>query len=118
MPRVKRATRDVSRGRRSFAGRRVLSREIEAVQDRETAGRALPRFRVRDRRARKRDFRRLWIVRINAAARIHEMSYSALMHGSGLQACNSTARSWPTSRSTTHGVRRVVAAARQAAAHA
>ena len=38
-------------------------------------------FAWRDRRARKRDFRRLWIVRINAAARLHEMSYSTLMHG-------------------------------------
>lgn len=38
-------------------------------------------FAFRDRRARKRDFRRLWIVRINAAARLHDMSYSALMHG-------------------------------------
>ncbi|MCP3979894.1 MAG: 50S ribosomal protein L20 [bacterium] len=38
-------------------------------------------FAYRDRRAKKRDFRRLWIVRINAAARIHEMSYSRLMHG-------------------------------------
>ena len=38
-------------------------------------------FAYRDRRAKKRDFRRLWIVRINAAARLHEMSYSALMHG-------------------------------------
>lgn len=38
-------------------------------------------FAFRDRRARKRDFRRLWIVRINAAARAHQMSYSALIHG-------------------------------------
>lgn len=38
-------------------------------------------FAFRDRRARKRDFRRLWIIRINAAARLHDMSYSALMHG-------------------------------------
>ena len=35
----------------------------------------------RSRKQRKRDFRRLWIVRINAAARVHEMSYSRLMHG-------------------------------------
>jgi large subunit ribosomal protein L20 len=35
----------------------------------------------RDRRRRKRDFRRLWITRINAAARGHELSYSALMSG-------------------------------------
>lgn len=33
----------------------------------------------RDRRKRKRDFRRLWITRINAAARMHGMSYSQLM---------------------------------------
>ena len=39
------------------------------------------RFAYRDRRARKREFRRLWIARINAAARGHEMSYSRLMHG-------------------------------------
>jgi large subunit ribosomal protein L20 len=38
-------------------------------------------FAYRDRRKRKRDFRRLWIIRINAAARIHDMSYSNLMHG-------------------------------------
>jgi large subunit ribosomal protein L20 len=38
-------------------------------------------FATRDRRAKKGDFRRLWIVRINAAARLHEMSYSALIHG-------------------------------------
>ncbi len=33
------------------------------------------------RRRKKRDFRRLWIVRINAAAREHGLSYSKLMHG-------------------------------------
>jgi large subunit ribosomal protein L20 len=38
-------------------------------------------YRYRDRRNRKRDFRRLWITRINAAARQHELSYSQLMHG-------------------------------------
>jgi large subunit ribosomal protein L20 len=35
----------------------------------------------RDRRNRKRDFRRLWITRINAAARFNGMPYSRLMHG-------------------------------------
>jgi large subunit ribosomal protein L20 len=35
----------------------------------------------RDRRRRKRDFRRLWIARINAAARINGLSYSRLMGG-------------------------------------
>jgi large subunit ribosomal protein L20 len=38
-------------------------------------------FAYRDRRTRKRQFRRLWIVRINAAARQHDTSYSRLMHG-------------------------------------
>ena len=35
----------------------------------------------RDRRNRKRDFRRLWIARINAAARLNGLSYSRFMHG-------------------------------------
>jgi large subunit ribosomal protein L20 len=38
-------------------------------------------FATRDRKQRKRDFRGLWIVRINAAARMHDMSYSKLMAG-------------------------------------
>jgi large subunit ribosomal protein L20 len=38
-------------------------------------------YTYRDRRNRKRDFRRLWITRINAAARREGMSYSELMHG-------------------------------------
>jgi large subunit ribosomal protein L20 len=39
------------------------------------------RYAYADRRARKGDFRRLWIARINAAARQEGMSYSRLMHG-------------------------------------
>ena len=38
-------------------------------------------YAYRDRRNRKRDFRRLWITRINAAARECGMSYSQLIHG-------------------------------------
>ena len=38
-------------------------------------------YAYRDRRVRKRDFRRLWITRINAAARINGLSYSQFMHG-------------------------------------
>jgi large subunit ribosomal protein L20 len=38
-------------------------------------------YAYRDRRNRKRDFRRLWITRINAAARQNGMSYSDFMHG-------------------------------------
>ena len=38
-------------------------------------------YAYRDRRQRKRNFRRLWIARINAAARINKLSYSKFMHG-------------------------------------
>ncbi len=48
-----------------------------AVQAVEKAG----QYAYRDRRAKKRNFRALWIQRINAAARIHGMKYSTLMNG-------------------------------------
>lgn len=38
-------------------------------------------YAYRDRKQRKRQFRKLWISRINAAARLNDMSYSKLMHG-------------------------------------
>ena len=38
-------------------------------------------YAYRDRRNRKRDFRRLWITRINAAARLNGMTYATFMHG-------------------------------------
>ena len=38
-------------------------------------------YAYRDRRNRKRDFRALWIIRINAATRAHDMSYSVFMNG-------------------------------------
>lgn len=38
-------------------------------------------YAFRDRKARKRDFRRLWIIRINAASRLHGLSYSLMMNG-------------------------------------
>jgi large subunit ribosomal protein L20 len=43
-------------------------------------------YAYRDRRARKRDFRRLWISRINAAARMNNLTYSKFIHG--LKAAN------------------------------
>ncbi|MFO7156191.1 MAG: 50S ribosomal protein L20 [Pseudomonadota bacterium] len=61
---------------KGFRGRRknTFRRAVEAVR------RAWSQS-TRDRKARKRDFRRLWIVRINAAARQHGMSYSRLIDG-------------------------------------
>ncbi|MFZ2630588.1 MAG: 50S ribosomal protein L20 [Desulfosalsimonadaceae bacterium] len=46
----------------------------------DTVDRALM-FAFRDRKTRKRDFRKLWITRINAGARLNDMSYSKLIHG-------------------------------------
>jgi len=39
------------------------------------------KYAYRDRKAKKRDFRRLWITRINAAAHQHDMNYSAFITG-------------------------------------
>ena len=41
------------------------------------------KYAYRDRKNKKRDFRRLWIVRINAAARQHDMSYNVFINGLG-----------------------------------
>jgi len=38
-------------------------------------------YAYRDRKAKKREFRKLWIIRINAAARMHELTYSRLING-------------------------------------
>jgi large subunit ribosomal protein L20 len=44
-------------------------------------------YAYRDRRVRKREFRKLWIVRINAAARINNMSYSRFINGLKVAGC-------------------------------
>lgn len=49
-------------------------------------------YAFRDRRQKKRDFRKLWITRINAAARMNGLSYSRLMHGLKMLASKLTAR--------------------------
>jgi large subunit ribosomal protein L20 len=51
----------------------------------DTVDRALM-YAYRDRRVRKREFRQLWIARINAAARLNDLSYSQFMHGLKLAA--------------------------------
>lgn len=54
------------------------SRQYRAAN--EQVARSL-RYAYEGRKLRKRDFRRLWITRINAAARLNNMSYSVLMNG-------------------------------------
>jgi large subunit ribosomal protein L20 len=82
MPRVKRGiVRRAHRKKLSkltkgyFLNKSKLYRAMQEAADR--AG----RFAYRDRRRRKRDFRRLWIVRISAGARLNDLTYSQFMHG-------------------------------------
>ena len=82
MPRAKRGFKARRRRKKILklakgfvGGRRRLYR-----QARETVERGLV-YAYRDRRAKKRMFRRLWNVRINAAARLNGLSYSRFVHG-------------------------------------
>ena len=72
----RRATLKLAKGYRGDASRHYRTAK-EAVLKAD-------QYRYRDRRNRKRDFRRLWITRINAAARSNGMSYSQFMHGLSL----------------------------------
>ncbi len=82
MPRVKRAVnakkkrRKILKMAKGFFGARsrLLRTATEAVEK-------AMKYAYRDRRARKRDFRQLWIVRISAAARLNDISYSRLIDG-------------------------------------
>jgi large subunit ribosomal protein L20 len=70
-----RRKRALKRTKGFFGAKKGQVREGRHAADRAMA------YAYRDRRTRKRDFRRLWIVRINAAARLHGLSYSAFMGG-------------------------------------
>ena len=82
MPRVKRGTKRKDRRKKILglasgyygAKSRLHTIAKEAIEKSGV-------YAFRDRRARKRDFRRLWITRINAAARLNGMSYSQLIDG-------------------------------------
>ena len=82
MPRVKRGFKARRRRKKilklakGFTG----GRRRQYRQARETVERGLV-YAYRDRKVRKRMFRRLWITRINAAARLNGISYSQLAHG-------------------------------------
>ena len=82
MPRVKRGS--LRRNKR----RRLLARAKGFYQTKSKLYRAAKEavetslaYAYVGRRRKKRDFRRLWIIRINAAARLHDLSYSQFMHG-------------------------------------
>jgi large subunit ribosomal protein L20 len=82
MPRVKRGTKGRQRHKKllKLAKGNVGGRRKGYRQARSTVEKGLT-YAYRDRKARKRDFRGLWIVRINAAARTHGVTYSRLMAG-------------------------------------
>lgn len=82
MPRVKRGTR--KRKRRTKILKQAKGYWGARSHNYRTAKEAVERallYAYRDRRTRKRDFRRLWIVRIKAAAEQNEISYSRFIHG-------------------------------------
>jgi large subunit ribosomal protein L20 len=64
---------DAAKGFRG--GRSVLFRQAKEAVERSWC------YAFRDRKVRKREFRKLWILRINAGAREHGLSYSKFMHG-------------------------------------
>jgi len=82
MPRVKRGTKTRRRHKKllKLAKGNVGGRRRGYRQARETVEKGLV-YAYRDRKVRKRDFRSLWIVRINAAARLHGLSYSRFIEG-------------------------------------
>ena len=80
--RLKRKKQILKHAKGAFGGRSKLWKAAKETVERGW------RYAYRDRKNKKRDFRRLWIVRINAAARMHDMSYSVFingLHASGIE---------------------------------
>ena len=73
--RLKRKKQIMKAARGAFGGRSKLWKPAKETVERGW------RYAYRDRKNKKRDFRRLWIIRINAAARLSELSYSHFMNG-------------------------------------
>ncbi|HEU4632138.1 MAG TPA: 50S ribosomal protein L20 [Gemmatimonadaceae bacterium] len=73
--RLKRKKQVMKAARGAYGGRSKLWKAAKETVERGW------RYAYRDRKNRKREFRRLWIVRINAAARQHDLTYSAFIDG-------------------------------------
>jgi large subunit ribosomal protein L20 len=78
VPRLKRKKQILRHAKGAFGARSKLWKAAKENVERGW------KYAYRDRKNKKRDFRRLWIVRINAAARQHDMSYSVFINGLGL----------------------------------
>ena len=82
MPRVKRGTvRRANRQKLSKLTKGYFLTKSKLYRSMKEAADKAGRYAFRDRRRKKRDFRRLWILRISAAARAHELTYSQFIHG-------------------------------------
>jgi large subunit ribosomal protein L20 len=75
VPRLKRKKQIMKAARGGFGGRSKLWKAAKENVERGW------KYAYRDRKAKKREFRRLWIVRINAAAHQNDMSYNVFMNG-------------------------------------
>jgi large subunit ribosomal protein L20 len=73
--RLKRKRRILNQAKGYFGRRKNIYKTAKEAVER------AHRYAYRDRKNRKRDFRRLWIIRINAGARLHGLSYSRFMNG-------------------------------------
>ena len=82
MPRVKNSVARLRRKRQILADAKgFFGRRKNLYKTAKEAVERARRYAYRDRKNRKREFRRLWIVRINAAARMQGLSYSRFMDG-------------------------------------
>jgi large subunit ribosomal protein L20 len=82
MPRVKRGTvRRANRKKLSKLTKGYFLTKSKLYRSMKEAADKAGRYAFRDRRRKKRDFRRLWIIRISAAVRSHELTYSQFIHG-------------------------------------
>ena len=77
VPRLKRKKQILKHAKGAFGARSKLWKAAKENVERGW------KYAYRDRKNKKRDFRRLWIVRINAAARQHDMSYNVFINGLG-----------------------------------
>jgi len=73
--RLKRKKQVMKAAKGAFGGRSKLWKAAKETVERGWV------YAYRDRKNKKRDFRKLWIIRINAAARLNEMSYNTFMNG-------------------------------------
>jgi len=75
MTRHRRHKKILKQARGFYSGRRKHFRKAKEQLERSLV------YAYRDRKQKKREFRKLWIIRINAAARLNDINYSRFMHG-------------------------------------